>query len=360
MDLTVVEALRAIFMLLILFGHLWRGWYYPAGGFAVTGFFCISYATLAMVSRPAAPARTFILKRGARLLPLYYAALAVHTATARLACGSWATLYAARADVSGPGAASLDWVLANAWTGRALSSTAGTLWMLQTIMWTFLAFPVILRAEHAREDDPSLLPPAAACYVLPLLLAGTVCTCTGACGLDAVIFARETPVAHLPLAMLATRVVVRVKRGWRPSAWLGCLTATCSAALAVAGLLPGVHEYKTYRAVELLAQPVLGVGCSLLVACHDSPYVAAVGRAPLVAAMARLAKYGLSVYVWQSTCLFLAFSCESGAWACELPPVRSRMRATPLALCLLAVVAYLSNTHVEGPSNSALKRYIEE
>lgn len=364
--LTRVEAVRVAFMALLFVGHVGRPYVYPAADLCVTGFFCVSFATLAFVHEGAA-GWAFLAKRAARLLPLYYAALAAHAALAwPCAHANWWFRGSAVAEALPRGVvAALNAAASACWLGVALPTTAGTLWMLQTMLWMFAWFGPVLAAAEVRAAAGRAVPPtawlreAALCLAWPPVVAALYYVAArawlpGSTALAAVFAARECPLTRLPLMRMCVGVTARLRAGWRPSAreravaWGGALV------LAALDVLPLSGGWKLWRTAEYLSQPFLAAGVPFLLAWDvDEPC-----EDPRVQAAAGLSRYNLSFYAWQSTAIWLALAQARGSIVCEPGPAEVA-RLSLVVLAQLAAMTALSERFVERPSNAWLKRRIE-
>ena len=169
MRLALFDAWRAILMLQVAGAHYGPYHFYPGADLVVGVFFALSFCLLTHAA--ATPAFleshqvriSFVFKRLARLLPMYYVVLAAHMFYWHAACAdmtwdingvpvySWYP-YAGgymRRTLPRPAMAVLDWLCASCWVGAGLDGEPMQLWMVSSLVWVNILLPWAIIYEHA-------------------------------------------------------------------------------------------------------------------------------------------------------------------------------------------------------------------
>lgn len=311
-DTRLLDAVRTVLMVIIALGHLsgtTEGEKVDfGGGWAVVGFFSISIMTMVFAytqdprfTTDSTLQRRFWVRRLARLAPLYWLALSCNSVvfwTSYYECAPVGVVWIVLGET-------LCWLGSSALVGYKGSNM--TIWMVSSLAWLYLIFPCACRfatvAQQRIRVGLVLLLAHTLSVVLPLLvmaIAGVLPLLGSNGDLTTLILAynlvRSQPIFYFPFMVACITHAQDVMDGSRELVKPRARFLYLVGALVVLSLTWLMEPPWGRIYGELLSKTLWpGVVASLVAIAEDS--VIADNR--VVQELAKLSKYGLSVYVLQ-------------------------------------------------------------
>lgn len=402
---TVVDALRTFLMASIFVGHygiFLTGIHYPgpmymAGDFAVSGFFGISDTIMVWAyckEDPFTERRSrveFILKRAARLLPVYYVTLIIANVF-DLGANS------GMGDFQSPRVRIFDFLLLNCWVGEVVEQApAGLMWMIQVFFWISFMFPYAVRFCHNHLKEHSNRLPSSRillyflfCYLNPVLVASFFVfskgwpfeDCPSNCPpfphlptdpytletwMRPVWRTRENPLSRLAPLLLCVHISLACKRGWRAPGWLKVLSFIGSfASWYFSWIAPTHMATEAWFLTEYIGLPYMATAMPLLVVAERDGELKWLASTSLLKWLQANAGVGLSFYCWQGAIIdsfrkyFLVYEPLRETGIGRHLTVKEAFQTMPLALGFAFMVSSFSLALIEAPLSESARVHLLE